>query len=50
MGGKILVSIIAVAAYMDKAMLSSSSAVTNDAPEAVKRKLIKVCKTQCVER
>ena len=38
MGGKILVSIVEMAAYMDKAMLSEPQAVSDDTPKEVKRK------------
>ena len=38
MGGKILVSIVEMAAYMDKAMLSQPQTVSADTPKEVKRK------------
>ena len=38
MGGKILVSIVEMAAYMDKAMLSEPQPVSADTPKEVKRK------------
>ena len=38
MGGKILVSIVEMAAYMDKAMLSEPQAASDDTPKEVKRK------------